>query len=145
MKVIILALLIPAFIIGVVAWDRTAERDLGIRPERGNNTPSSLSSLLTTNAQQLVGDFLYLNDVHIHSAARSDIFILSGGQGRQMLLMLQDPQVQTLDTPITADVKGRIRRLPGPLVLRKQWKLTKPQLHAFGHQQIYISAESFVP
>ena len=57
-----------------------------------------------------------------------------------MLVSLEAPKGFQV-VPGSVDIKGTIRRLPAPGVLRKEWRLSKDDVHFFRKQQVYIAAD----
>ncbi|MGC2184640.1 MAG: hypothetical protein WA637_15275 [Terriglobales bacterium] len=120
-------------------WDPLKERDMAARAAL--NTPSSIDSLLRENAKAMPGDMVYLNDVVLSAGPNKDLFVVSGAMDSRMLVVFDLPNSLVQRTPVTVDIKGLIRRLPSPAMLRKDWKLNKEQVRAFAGQEIYIAAE----
>ncbi len=120
-------------------WDPIMERDMAARVAL--NTPSSIDSLLRENAKAMAGDMVYLNDVMLSAGPREGVFVVSGAMDSRMLVVFDLPNSFVHRGPITVDIKGLIRRLPSPAMLRKDWKLNKEQVRAFAGQEIYIAAE----
>ncbi|MGA9815185.1 MAG: hypothetical protein WBQ64_20555 [Terriglobales bacterium] len=105
------------------------------------NTPSSIDSLLGENAKAMLGDMVYLNDVLLTAGPTKDVFVVSGAMNSRMLVVFELPNSLVGRAPVTVDIKGLIRRMPSPAMLRKDWKLSKDQVRAFSSQEIYIAAE----
>lgn len=126
----------------VWGYYRTMERRIWLSPTAAVSTPSSIGPLLGANAQGTFGDMVFLHNVLLEAGPTPDVFVLSGAENLRMLLVSNAPNSFAEHTPITVDIKGLIRRLPSSATLRKEWKLTKEQIHLFGQQQIYIAAES---
>ena len=120
-------------------WDPITERDMAARAAL--NTPSSIASLLRENAKAMPGDMVYLNDVVLSAGPKKDVFVVSGAMGSRMLVVFDLPNSFVHRAPVTVDIKGLIRRLPSPAMLRKDWKLNKEQVRDFASQEIYIAAE----
>ena len=120
-------------------WDPIMERN--IASGAGLNTPSSIDSLLGENAKAMLGDMVYLNDVLLTAGPTKDVFVISGAMNSRMLVVFDLPTSLVGRAPVTVDIKGLIRRMPSPAMLRKDWKLSKDQLRAFAGQEIYIAAE----
>ena len=122
-------------------WD-PIERDLLFSANAATATPSSITPLLGKNAAAALGDMVYLNNVLLQAGPKPNIFVISGAHKAEMLIVSDLPTSLAGRTPITVDIKGLIRRLPSRTTLRRSWKLSTDQVHAFEKQQIYIAAES---
>ena len=121
-------------------WDPIMDRN--ITSGAALNTPSSIDSLLSENAKAILGDMVYLNDVMLTAGPKKDVFVVSGAMKSRMLVVFDLPNSLVGRTPVTVDIKGLIRRMPSPRMLRKDWKLSEDQLRAFASQEIYIAAEN---
>lgn len=85
---------------------------------------------------------MYLNDVLLTAGPKKDVFVVSGAMKSRMLVVFDLPNSFVGRAPVKVDIKGLIRRMPSPAMLRKDWKLSKDQLRAFASQEIYIAAEN---
>jgi hypothetical protein len=121
-------------------WDPIRERSLA--SAAASNTPSSIDSLLSENAKAILGDMVFLNDVVLTAGPKKGVFVVSGAMNSRMLVVFDLPNSLVGRSPVTVDIKGLIRRLPSSATLRKNWKLSQDQLHAFAGQEIYIAAEN---
>ena len=106
------------------------------------SSPSSIGSLLGGNAAGEMGDMVFLNHVQLRAVPQPNVFVISGAKGNQMLVVSEPGFSPPARSPITVDIKGRIRTLPPLVILRRQWKLSKDQIQSVGRQQAYIAAES---
>jgi hypothetical protein len=85
---------------------------------------------------------VFLNRVQLLAGPQPNVFVISGAKGNQMLVVSEPGFSPPPRSPITVDIKGRIRTLPPLVILRRQWKLSKDQIQSVGRQQAYIAAES---
>jgi hypothetical protein len=131
--------IVAAALLGLHYWKQDIESSAEIPRGAGISTPSSLAALLETPAQFLVGDVVFLNDVHLEEGPKPDIFLVSGAHGIRMLVVSDDEK--STRKPGIADIRGEIRRLPSAQILRKQWRLSRDEAEHFADQQIYIAAE----
>lgn len=130
--------------IGVMgAWgliNAVVENDIKFSSAEGSSTASAIGSLLAGDAPGDIGDMVFLSNVRLQAGPTPDLFVVSGARGARMLVYWEaTKQVQAVQGDV--DIKGIIRRLPAPKVLRKGWRLSKDQVHLFGKQQVYIAAE----
>jgi hypothetical protein len=102
---------------------------------------SSINSLLIDNVTAEIGDMVFLNDVKLAAGPKGRLFVISDSGGKRMLVALKGAQKLTEPLPLVVDIKGIIRSLPAPQILRREWMLSKEQIEAFGPQHIYIDAE----
>jgi hypothetical protein len=114
--------------------------DLGFSTVEASSTSSAIGSLLVGNPSAEIGDAVFLNDVRLQTGPKPDLFVVSGAKGVRMLVSLEGPKGFQV-VPGSVDIKGTIRRLPGPGVLRKEWRLSKDDVHFFRKQQVYIAAD----
>ena len=106
------------------------------------SSPSSIGSLIGGNAASEIGDMVFLNHVQLLAGPQPNVFVISGAKGNQMLVVSEPGFSPPARSPITVDIKGRIRTLPPLVILRRQWKLSMDQIQSVGRQQAYIAAES---
>jgi hypothetical protein len=114
--------------------------DLGFSTAQARSTSSAIGSLLVGNPSAEIGDAVFLNDVRLQAGPKPDLFVVSGAKGVRMLVSLESPQGFQF-VPGSFDIKGTIRRLPTLEVLRKEWRLSKDEVHFFRKQQVYIAAD----
>jgi hypothetical protein len=117
------------------------ENDIDFSPSEGSSPPSAIGSLLAGNTSAEIGDVVFLNNVRLRAGPTPDLFVVSGGKGVRMLVVLEGTK-EFRAVSGDVDIRGTIRQLPALQVLRKGWKLSKDQLYFFGKQQVYIAAES---
>ena len=137
------ATLLLSVVVFVAAWavNRVIVNDMDFSSGEATSPPSCIRPLLAGDVAAEIGDMVFLNDVRLKAGPEPQLFIVSGAEGTQMLIRLDSSNGSIRATPMKVDIKGLLRRLPAPGMLRKEWKLTKRQIHFFGHQQIYIAAE----
>ena len=135
--------LLLSMVVLVVRWgvNRVIVNDVDFSSGQSATTPSSIRPLLAGDVAAEIGDMVFLNDVRLQAGPQPQLFIVSGAEGTQMLIRLDSANRSIGAVAMKVDIKGMLRRLPAPEMLRKEWKLTKNQLHLFGQQQIYIAAE----
>ena len=141
-----LVILVIPFLLctGFVAAGRlinaATENDMESSPVEVSSAPSAIGSLLVGNPSAEIGDAVFLSDVRLQAGPKPNLFVVSGATGVRMLVSLEDAK-EFQAVPGNVDIKGTIRRLPAPEVLRKRWGLNKDEVHFFGKQHVYIAAE----
>jgi hypothetical protein len=124
------------------AMDKAVASDVDFSAYEGPPTASRLAPLLVSNVSAEIGDMVFLNDVRLDTGPTPKLFVITGSNRLQMLVTLQTNKIANHPFSKTVDVKGILRRLPAPKVLRKEWMLSKEQIDSFERQGVYIAAES---
>lgn len=127
------------------AWraiDKAIASDADFSTDEVPTTVSRLAPLVVSNVSVEIGDMVFLNNVRLDVGPKPNLFVVTGSNGLRMLVTLETNDRPSAPLPKSVDVKGIIRRLPAPRILRKEWTLSTDQIDHFGRQGVYIAAES---
>ena len=142
---ILLALAIPICGGAIAAWraiNRVTASEIDFSTEDVPTTESSLGPLMGENVSVEIGDMVFLNHVGLDVGPKPDLFVVSGSKGVRMLVTIETDHRPSLPLPRVVDVKGIVRRLPAPRILRKEWMMSKEEIDRFEREGVYIAAAS---